>query len=165
MSEANEQAANAAKENSEAQARAAENVSEAAKAEASKHIAEAGEAATAAAAAAQALAETTAAETVKENEENVEWLRQHATKTENSLAELAQNQGRLMESLPGILETHRQQTIAGVKELLTPPKLTEEPKVGEVNPLKESESQDGRKGKSGEDKKKKTGPKYRANWI
>lgn len=148
-----------------AQTEAAEDISESAKAKAATDIAEGAQAAAAAAEAGAALANAHAAKTILENEENIEWLRLHATKTESSFQNLEERQNRMEKAIPQMLEAQQTAILGKLSELLTPPaSTTENREVTKIVPENQSESADGQR--EAESKKKKSkDQKRRVNWT
>lgn len=132
----------------------AEAVKKAAEAESTESIAQASIDATAAAQAAAALAETNAAKTIADNEDKLQWLRNHAQQTESSFLSLQEQQTQLSNSLPGLFQAQRETLLSELKTHLTPPPSISNATTN-VNPPEQSEGEDARREAALKKEKKK----------
>lgn len=146
MSEAEETVAAAVEDvaaaqaaNAESNARVADSIVHTETAQAAQVVVAAAEAATALASTTAAAAQQQAAVTINENQGEVEWLRQHATQTENSLSAIQQNQARMAEVITPMQEAMGN-LMTALQSLTLPNSQAEPgaPGVQVVNPVQES---------------------------
>lgn len=141
MSEAETKVAAAVTEVAAAEVSEAASTAQVAEAVATEKIADAATATMAAATGAAALAEVHAAETIQQNEDELSWLRQHATLTESSFQNLNEKQSKLETGQAQISEALT--GMAGMLSSLIQARSSETAATEHVDPKKLKEEEEG----------------------